>query len=67
MIKYENVTMMPLRVENADSHLQKGQIMFLFMDNFIENATLWTAGKALKLKLNYNNWITNSDLLRSSA
>ena len=63
MIKYENVTMTPLRVENADFHLRKGQIMFLSVNNFIENAILCSAGKALKLKLNYNNWITDSDLL----
>lgn len=62
MIKNKNVTMTPLRVENADSHLRRGQIMFLFF-HFIENAILWSAGKTLKLKLNYNNWITKSDIL----
>lgn len=63
MRKYENITMKPLRVENTESHLRKGQITFLFADNFIEKAILCSAGKALKLKLNHNNWITNSDLL----
>lgn len=46
MIKYENVTMKPLRVENTDSHLIKGHVMFLFM----ENATLCSAGNTFKLK-----------------
>lgn len=38
-IKYKNDTMTPLRVENADSHLRKGQIMLLFVEDFIENTT----------------------------
>lgn len=49
MIKYKKFTMKPLKVEKADSHLQKGQIMFLSVDIFIENAIRWSAGIALKL------------------
>lgn len=58
MRKYENIAMKPLTVEYTESHLRKGQITFLFVDNFIEKAILCSAGKALKLTLNYNNWIT---------
>lgn len=53
MIKYENATMTTLRVENADSHLWKGQIVFLFVDNFIENANnlVCVQGFEIKIKL----------------